>query len=119
MFPPIYALCTADSAVSELLGSRLYPAGDAPQGVALPYAVWQIIPGGAPENYLADRPDADSYTLQVDVYASSVSAAGDVTEALRDVIERHAYIVRWGALDTDPDTGNRHISFDVDWIVHR
>lgn len=122
MLPPIFTVCAAEPAVTALLGSaptRLYPFGEAPQGVALPYAVWQIVPGGGPANTLGDRPDVDRFTLQVDVYATTGSAASDVTVALRDAIEPHAYITRWGAQDTDPDTGHRHIGFDVSWHVQR
>lgn len=122
MQPPIFSVCAADAAVTAQLGTnptRLWPFGEAPQDGVLPYAVWQIIPGGAPENFLADRPDIDSFMLQVDVYANSDASVNDVTVALRDAIERHAYIVRWGAQDTSPETGHRHISFDVDWMVHR
>lgn len=121
MIPPIFPVCAASPAVTALLGTsptRLFPFDEAPPGVATPYAVWQHI-GGGPENYLADRPDLDSYSLQVDVYATSGAEAQQVAESLRDVIEPHAYIVRWGPRDTDPDTHYRRISFDVEWHVHR
>ncbi|EPN30837.1 hypothetical protein A245_45243, partial [Pseudomonas syringae pv. actinidiae ICMP 19096] len=52
MAAPIFAVCAADPAVQALLGTsptRLYPFGEAPEGVAKPYAVWQVI-GGNPEN---------------------------------------------------------------------
>jgi len=122
MLPPIFAVCAAETAVTAALGAaptRLYPFGEAPQGVALPYAVWRVIPGGGPANFLGDRPDVDRFTLQVDVYATTGSAASAVTVALRDAIEPHAYITRWGDQDTDPDTGHRHIGFDVSWHVQR
>ncbi|MDI5890600.1 DUF3168 domain-containing protein [Halomonas rhizosphaerae] len=121
MQPPIFPVCAADPAVTAVLGAgptRLWPFGEAPQGVALPYAVWRVITG-APENHLGDPPDIDSWTLQVDVYAATGSSATDVTEALRDAIEPHAHIVRWGDQDTDPATGNKHIGFDVSWYVSR
>ncbi len=121
MQPPIFPTCAADPAVTALLGTdptRLYPFGEAPQDVTLPYAVWRHV-GGSPENYLGSVPDIDSSTLQVDVYAATGSDATAVTEALRDAIEPVAHIVRWGDQDTDPDTGNKHISFDVDWLVPR
>ncbi|SDF69822.1 Protein of unknown function [Onishia taeanensis] len=121
MLPPIFTICAADAAVTALLGSdptRLHPFGKAPQRVALPYAVWRI-PTGAPENYLDSAPDVDRWRLQVDVYAGNGNDATAVTEALRDAIEPHAHIVRWGDTDTDPETGNRHISFDVSWHVPR
>ena len=71
MYAPIFAVCSASAQVKALIGSnpvRLYLFGEAPQGVTYPYAVWQSV-GGTPENFLAGRPDADSYTTQVDVYA--------------------------------------------------
>lgn len=122
MYPPIFAVCLADSSVTDLLGSsptRLFPWGEAPQDVELPYAVWQMIPGGRPENYLDTRPDMDSFSLQVDIYADTGSSATDVAEALRDAIEMQAHITRWGAQETDDDTGHRRISFDVNWFVPR
>ncbi|MCV4343236.1 DUF3168 domain-containing protein [Pseudomonas capsici] len=122
MDAPIFAVCSADSGVSALLGAgvdcRLYSFGEAPEGVQKPYAVWSLI-SGSPENYLHGRPDADGFTLQVDVYAGTAGAATAVTKALRDAIELHAYIVRWGASDRDPDTKDYHRGFDVDWIVRR
>lgn len=121
MFPPIFATCAADPAVTALLGTaptRLYPFGEAPQGVAYPYAVWQTV-GGAPESYLAGRPDLDGYRLQVDVYAETGSSARAVAEALRDAIELNANITRWGGESSDSETGRCRISFDVDWLTHR
>jgi hypothetical protein len=118
MLPPIFAVCAASAAVTALLGTaptRLYPFGEAPQGVALPYAVWQGLPGGGPLNHLGDRPDMDQWLLQVDVYARTVADATAVVEALRDAIEPHAYITRWGTQETDRDTGHRRLGFDVSW----
>lgn len=121
MFPPIFAVAAADPAVTALLGAaptRFYPFGEAPQGVAYPYAVWQTF-GGAPENYLGNRPDMDSHALQVDVYAETGASARAVASALRDAIEPHAYITRWGGESVDPETKRYRISFDVDWYVAR
>jgi len=121
MYPPIFAVCFAAAAVKVALGSaplRLYLFGEAPQGVARPYAVWQTV-GGAPENYLGQAPDLDSYTLQVDVYADTATGARDAAKALRDAIEPHAHIVRWGGESKDPDTDASRLSFDVDWLTPR
>lgn len=121
MFPPIFQVCAASDAIKAVLGvspTRLYPFGEAPQGVALPYAVWQTV-AGTPENYLGTRPDADSYTLQVDVYGSSADSVRNAAQALRDAIEPHAHIVGWRGESRDPQTKNYRFSFDVDWIVRR
>ena len=121
MIAPIFSICAASADVTSLLGSsptRLYPFGMQDDNVIYPYAVWQNI-GGAPENYLKQRPDADTFSLQVDVYADSPDDVVSVAKALRDAIETHAYITRWGGQQQDAETKRYRYSFDVDWIVTR
>ena len=122
MTPPIVQACLQSSAVTALLGTgtamRFYSFGEAEQGVAKPYAVWQVV-SGSPENYLAGRPDADSITLQVDVYAATGEAARMVRDAIRDAVELDAYVTSWGGEGRDPETKNYRASFDVDWWVSR
>ncbi|MBK3872136.1 DUF3168 domain-containing protein [Stutzerimonas frequens] len=121
MFPPIFEVCKADSTVTNLLGvnpTRIWPFGEAPEGTALPYAVWQLV-SGSPENYLAGRPDMDGFTLQVDVYAATGASARAVGAALRDSIELRAHITRWGGESKDEATGRYRLSFDVDWLTPR
>jgi hypothetical protein len=118
---PIFAVCAADAGVRALLGvtpHRLYPFGDAPEGVAKPYAVWQLVTG-SPENYLAGRPDIDGFTLQVDVYAITASSARSVADAISHAIELQAYVVRWGGETKDTATKLYRSSFDIDWLVPR
>jgi hypothetical protein len=121
MYPPIFTVCAANAGVQAALGTnpvRLYPFSEAPQGVTKAYAVWQII-GGGPGNYINQIPSFDEYTLQVDVYAATVTAGRAAAEALRDAIEPVAHIVRWGGESRDPETKNYRFSFDVDFIVNR
>lgn len=121
MFPPVFQTCAASAAVTALIGTtpvRLYPFGEAPQGVIYPYAVWQLV-SGSPENYLGDRPDADSFTVQIDVYADTATSARNVAKALRDAIEPVAYVTSWRGESRDPDTKKYRFSFDVAWIVQR
>lgn len=122
MTPPIELVCAADPGVTALLGSgvdlRMYPFGEAPEGVMKPYAVWQLV-NGSPENYLAGRPDADGFTLQVDVYGATSKSVRQVRDAIRDAIELRAYVTRWGGESRDTATKNFRASFDVDWMVLR
>lgn len=119
---PIYSACLADAGVMAVFGTdpRVYPFGQAPAGVTRTYATWQLITG-APEHYLADRPDIDTATIQIDVYAKADDEIIAGVVALRDMLESTpgVTIARWGDEDTDPDTGDRHRSFDVDWWVPR
>jgi hypothetical protein len=124
-FPPIFEVCNV-SAVQALLKTgngplRFYLFGRAPQGVALPYAVWRQA-YGAPENFLDQRPDTDAFGVQVDVYASpeqGPTVARNVATALRDAIEPRSYITAWRGESQDPDTNNFVFSFDSDWLTPR
>lgn len=121
MYPPIFQVCAATPAVTALLGigpTRLFPFGEAPQGVSLPYAVWQTIAGN-PENYMDCPPDTDQHTLQIDVYARTGHQAREVANALRVAVEPYAHVTRLNGESTDPDTGHKRSSFDVDWFVTR
>ncbi len=121
MIAPIFSVCAASSAVIMLLGDnpmRLYPFGMHDDNIVYPYAVWQNVTG-IPENYLAQRPDVDFFTLQVDAYADTPDEVIAVAAALRDAIESHAYITRWGGQEQDAETKRYRYSFDVDWIVPR
>jgi hypothetical protein len=122
MFPPVFQIAAAAGPVQTVLGSspcRLYPFGEAPQGVAVPYAVWQVMPGSAPENYLGQVPDADSWMVQVDVYGTSAASVRDVGAALRDAFEPRAHIVRWNGESKNPTTDRYRLSFDVNFITLR
>lgn len=121
MYPPIFQVCAANSTVTSLIGSspvRLYPFGEAPQDVALPYVVWQTV-GGFPENFLGEAPDADTFTIQIDCYANDAVSARSVAQAIRDAVQKRAYITSWNGEERDQDTRHYRVGFSVDWIVRR
>lgn len=122
MIAPLFPVCAASLAVTALLGAkpkvRIYPFGENPEKPVYPYVVWQNV-GGASPMYLDTTPDVDSFSLQIDVYADTGAQAIAVAAAVRDAIERHAYITRWGGQSIDPDTKKYRYSFDVSWIVKR
>lgn len=121
MYPPIFAKCRADAGVTALLGTtpcRLYMFGEAPHGVAKPYAVWQVV-GGLPANFIDQRPDADLFSLQVDVYADTAAAARNAAKAISTAIELSAHVTSWRGESRETETKDYRSSFDIDWIVQR
>ncbi len=120
-YPPIFQVAAADPAVTALLGTspvRLYLFGLAPETPAGTYCVWQVI-NGNPENFLAGRPDAESYGLQVDVYAATAAAARTAGQAVEYAIELAARVSGYNGETRDVETGLYRYSFNVDWIVQR
>lgn len=116
---PIFSVCSANSAFKAVFGTnpvRLYPAGQAPQGVALPYATWQVI-SGEPLNYLADVATDDDYRLQVTVYGANYDAAFNGANTLVHAIEEHAYVLSYNDDGVDTQTQHSFFSLDVGWIV--
>lgn len=120
--PPIFMLCAADPGVTALLGAppavRVFMFGMAPQNVQKPYAVWQVV-SGAPENYLAGRPDTDQHTIQIDVYADSASQSRAALAAIERAIELQSYVTRYGGESRDTETKNYRSSMDVSWHTYR
>lgn len=116
---PIFSVCVANGGVKAVLGSnptRLYPAGQAPQGVIKPYATWQVISGN-PLNYLAGAPDTDDYRLQVDVYANDPDTVNVVANAIMSAIQDQAYVLNYNGDGRDKETGDYYFGFDIGWIV--
>lgn len=120
MYPPIYPPVAASAAVKALLGNvpRFFSFGEADQGTAKPYAVWQTISGG-PENYLGTSPDADRWRVQVDAYAATPAQARAVAEAIQLALEAVAYVVSYGAEQRDFATRAYRAGFDVEFIQSR
>lgn len=125
MYPRIFEAVNIPSVRAVLKNGqgplRFYLFGRAPQNVEYPYAVWRLISGG-PENYLADRPVVDNASIQIDIYSNPSQGpdeARKVSNALRDALELHAYVVSFRGEWIDPDTNNFATGFDIDWIVER
>ena len=120
-YPPIFQVAAADPVVTALLGTnptRLYLFGMAPDTPAGTYCVWQVV-NGSPESFLAGRPDAEAYGLQVDVYGATAAAARAAGHAIEYAVELSATITSYNGETKDAETGLYRYSFDVDWIVRR
>lgn len=115
--PPLFTVCAANAGVTALLGvgtTRLYSFGDAPENVAKPYAVYQVL-NGVPENYLGEPPDTDEWNIQIDIYATTGNSAEAVQTALRRALENVCHVTRLGRTGTEPSTKLRTTSLDISW----
>jgi hypothetical protein len=121
MYPIFFPTLTATSAVTTALGSnptRVYPHGEAPQGVTLPYATHQLVTG-SPENYLGNTADMDGFRVQFNCYGSTATAARNAAKVIREALESGAYLVSFNGTGRDPDTNNYTYSFDLEFMVAR
>lgn len=106
MNPNLFPLLNASPTVKSLLGEnplRVYPYGKAPDEVLKPYAVYSVY-NANPENYLDCTPDIDNKGTQISIYAETSSDLESCYNAVRDVLEPHAYMSSFSTPDIDADT---------------
>lgn len=115
-----YPLLAADAGVLAAFGNppRCYPFGEAPQGGAAPYAVWQLI-AGTPENYLAERPDMDSLRYQFDTYALTAAQARSAANAIAYAMELAGHQVSHNPDERDAETRLYRVGFDFEFWASR
>lgn len=125
MIIPLFPLIVASPACTAILGTsptRFYPFGIAPQPgdpeYAVPYVTHQIITG-LPENYIGDRPDIDSVTVQMDLWCADPLQIDPLTAALRDALESHGHITRYGSTEREGETKLYRFTFDFDYWLPR
>ena len=77
----VYQLAMADTAVTALIGARMYP-DQAPQGVTVPYVTYSLI--DSPRYHsLAGPAGMGTARVQVDTYANGKPAVNAIKEAMR------------------------------------
>lgn len=118
MGPTIFEHCSADPALTALLGSspfRMFPAGEAPQDTTKPYVAWQVI-SGETQNYIGTRPDMDRFDIQVDVYSPTLAAAREIARAIRTSVEERCHMTSFRGESREIDTRLYRVSFDLSWF---
>ncbi len=118
MFPNIRNVLSLNSTVNSLVDGRIYRHGEAPQDINKPYITW-FISDGMPENTLSCSPDIDKMSIQIDMYHVTDSGLVDLSKAVRNVIEQHAYIVGMPVNERDEKTRLFRFVFMVDWLLER
>ena len=102
----IYAVLAADSGVTDLVGTRIYPVR-ALRGASLPYITYQRI--STVRRHPLDRPtDLADARVQVDCWAGSYAEAKTLAAAVRSALAGYrgtagGVTVQWMGLEGEAD----------------
>lgn len=118
MLPPIYPILSGNAAVVALAGNRIYPDGDAPQGIAGPYVTWFLL-SGIPQNELDAAPSTDRCAVQIDCWGSSGADAKHLAGVVRAAIEPHACVTGIILNGREPETGLHRLALQIDYWLSR
>lgn len=121
IYPKIFELVKNDPQVQLYLGTnpvRFFPFGYAPQDTKLTYAVWQTV-SGTPANTLKCAPKGDDWSIQVDVYGSSVQDVRKAANALILKIQDTYWVTSIRGESRDFETKLFRYSFDVQLLQLR
>ena len=120
MTPPIYTTLQASAAVRSIFGARprVFKDGEAPQGVATPYATWLVV-SGVPQNSLSETPTIEQQGVQIDVYAATESEVDAGAIAVRDQMETVTHMTSWRSPPRDEQTRRFRRSMDFDYWLPR
>lgn len=117
MLPPVYQTLLNDPDVFNIVGNKIYPFGEAEQGVEAPYIVWtQIV--ATPLNGLDCSP-ADTCTIEIDCYHPSPVDVITLADAVRTAVEGVALVISIPIAQREPATRLYRIALDVDWWLDR
>lgn len=105
MLPAVYKLLHDQSAVRDLVGTRIYRHGDAPQqGAMLPYVTWQLI-SSIPENLVSgDTPPIDAMSVQVNCWSDDDEEVEELGGAVRAAIETAHHVTEGPTNGRDTET---------------
>ncbi len=106
----IYSTLSGDSAVSALVGNRIYPVW-VNNDPAKPYITYRLI-SAAPQNTLDDDPLVDQRRVQIDAWADSYADAHAVESAVRDALQPLGMFVNINEFD-EPDLRLFRVSMDL------
>lgn len=121
MIPNVFPILNADTDVKDLLGDdplRVFPWGEAPKDVALPYATYGVF-NGNPQNMLDRVPQVDVLGTQIDIWAETASEVIECAEAIRDALEPHAHMTSIDNATRDEETKLFRSRLDFDFFTNR
>lgn len=121
MIPPVFTILNADNAVKALLGSnplRVFPWGEAPPDVQVPYATYGVF-NANPQNTMDGVPQVDILGTQIDVWGKTVDSVKNCAVAIRNALETQAHMVGIDNSQRDPETKLFRSRMDFDFFTNR
>lgn len=118
MLPPIYAILTASSSVTNLVDTRIYRHGSAPQNVVKPYITWFVV-NGQPENQISGTPCTDRDTVQIDIWSETDTEISVVALAVRNALDVAGHANSLSINLRELDTRLYRIAFQAEIIQSR
>ena len=116
MLAPVYSTLMANSDVTAIVGNRIFPAGNIPQGQPVPAVTWQSI-AGTPQNLLSEAPPVDNQRVQIDCWATTLVVADDLGSKVRAALQTKGYCISINGHDYDADAKWYRSSFDFSfWL---
>ena len=103
----IYSILTGDSAVSALVGNRIYPQ-IAAQGAAFPFIVY-VLQDTSPSDTKSGVSTLDEVRYDIVVASESYAEASDLTNKVRTALDRYTGTVSGVVIDSI-----QFIDLDVD-----
>lgn len=112
----LFDIVKNDAGATAVFGTnptRFFIFGEAPQGVAKPFAVCQNI-SGVPENSLSCPAVVARYTYQIDIYTQSAQESRTASALLRSLFSNYGYVTSIGTEERDAETKLYRCSFDFE-----
>lgn len=103
----IYSILTGDSAVSAIVGNRVYPQ-IAAQGAAFPFVVY-VLQDTSPSDTKSGVSTLDEVRYDIVVASESYAEASDLTNKIRTALDRYTGTVSGVVIDSI-----QFIDLDVD-----
>ena len=123
---PIFRFLAASPEVTALVGTapvRIYQTmapdvGTAARPTKGDYITWNTA-GGAPENYVSNRPGIDRGRFQIDCWSEDRNRCRQLAKAVRDALEGHGHMVALPQDDYEDETKLFRWMLDFELFVHR
>jgi hypothetical protein len=118
MLPPVFTTLKNAPDVTDIVASRIYRQGAAPQDTTRPYVTWFLVTG-TPENELSATPSIDRMTVQIDCWHQTDAGVEALAVAVRDACEPLAHMTSIVVNEREPETKLYRFGLQFDWFVSR